>query len=386
VATAIANAQARAELERLAEEQAALRRVATLVARGASPATVFDAVAAEMGALLQADGGVTMCRYEDDELTIVAHRGAGEPHLQPGRRIRQDDVNSVTAIVRRTGQPARVDSYGETRGTIGELIERLRFRSGVGVPIVVDGRVWGATVANWMSERPPPPETEQRMAQFGELLDTAIANADGRDQLTASRARLLTSGDEVRRRVVRDLHDGAQQRLVHGIVSLKLARRELTDAHQELKSLVEDALEQVECGNAELRELAHGILPAVLTHRGLRAAIESLVTRLELPVQVEVPDERFPAEVEASAYFTISEALTNVLKYAGASHVEVTAAATASTLRIEVRDDGIGGADPRGNGLTGLQDRAAALGGSLTIDSPAGAGTVLAVTLPREPG
>ena len=383
VAIAIANAQARTEVERLADEQAALRRVATLVAQAASPATVFDAVAAEMEALLQTDGGLTMCRYEPDgELTIVAHRGAQEPQLQPGRRIRHDDPHSVTATVRRTGQPARQDTYTDTHGSIGHVIERLRFRSGVGVPILVDGGVWGVTVANWMGEQPPPPETERRMAQFGELLDTAIANADGRDQLNASRARLLTTADDVRRRVVRDLHDGAQQRLVHGIVSLKLVRRALQDDDRELRSLVDEALEHVERGNAELRELAQGILPAILTRRGLRAAIGTVVSRLDLPVRVDVPDQRFPAEVEASAYFIVAEALTNVLKHAEATSAEVMASATDVALRIEVRDDGIGGADPDGAGLLGLQDRAAALGGWLTIQSPAGGGTVLATTLP----
>jgi signal transduction histidine kinase len=383
IATAVANAESRDALSQLADEQAALRRVATLVVQGASPATVFDAVAAEMEALLQADGGLTMCRYEeDDELTVLAHRGAQEPQLRPGRRIRHDDPNSVTATVRRTGQPARRDTYTDTHGSIGRVIERLRFRSGVGVPILVDGRVWGVTVANWMSEQPPPPDTEERMAQFGELLGTAIANADGRDQLNASRARLLTTADEARRRVVRDLHDGAQQRLVHGIVSLNLVRQALEDDNRELRSLVDEALEQVELGNAELRELAHGILPANLTRSGLRAAIGTVVSRLNLPVRLDVPDQRFPAEVEASAYFTVAEALTNVLKHAEATFAEVTVSATHEALRIEVRDDGVGGADPDAAGLLGLQDRAAALGGALTIQSPVGGGTVLAATLP----
>jgi signal transduction histidine kinase len=385
IATAVANAESRDALGRLAEEQAALRRVATLVAQGASPAAVFDAVAAEMEALLQADGGLTMCRYEqDDELTIVAHRGAHEPQLQPGKRMRHDDPDSVTATVRRTGQPARQDTYADTPRSIGHVGERLRFRSGVGVPILVDGRVWGVTLANWMGAQPPP-ETERRMAQFGELLDTAIANADVRDQLKASRTRLLTTADDVRRRVVRDLHDGAQQRLVHGIVSLKLARQALQDDDRELRSLVDEALEHVQRGNAELRELAHGILPGNLTRSGLRAAIRTVVSRLDLPVRVDVPDQRFPAEVEASAYFTVAEALTNVLKYANATSAEVTASATDVALRIEVRDDGIGGADPDGAGLLGLQDRADALGGWLTIQSPPGGGTVVAATLPLAP-
>jgi signal transduction histidine kinase len=383
IATAVANAESRYALGRLVDEQQALRRVATLVVQGASPAAVFDAVALEMEALVEADGGLTMCRYEQDgELTIVAHRGAQKPQLQPGRRIRHDDPHSVTATVRRTGQPARQDTYNDTHGSIGQVIERLRFRSGVGVPIVVDGRVWGVTVANWMSEQPPPPDTERRMAQFGELLDTAIANADGRDQLNASRARLLTTADDVRRRVVRDLHDGAQQRLVHGIASLRLARGALQDDDGELRSLVDEALENVERGNAELRELAHGILPASLTRSGLRAAIWTVVSRLDFPVGVDVPDQRFPAEVEASAYFIVAEALTNVFKHAEATSAEVTASVTDGALRVEVRDYGIGGADPDGVGLLGLQDRAAALGGWLTIQSPAGGGTVVGASLP----
>ena len=381
IAAAFSNTASRDEVARLADEQAALRRVATLAAEGAPPSTVFDAVAAEMLGLLQTDG-LSVCRYEEDgELTIVAHRGAQAQRLPPGRRIRHDDPDSISATVRRTGRPARVDSYARTQGSIGEVIDRMQYRSGVGVPIVVDGRVWGVTVANWASEHPPS-DTEQRMEQFGGLLDTAIANADSRDRLTASRARLLTEADDARRRVVRDLHDGAQQRLVHAIVTLKLARQALQRGEEDAASLVDEALEQAERGNAELRELAHGIHPGALTIGGLRGGVGAVVARLDLPVDVDVADARLPPEIEASAYFVIAEALTNVVKHSQATHAEVTACVRDGMLDVRIRDDGIGGADPDGHGLVGMKDRIAALGGRLEITSAVGRGTCVAATLP----
>jgi signal transduction histidine kinase len=224
------------------------------------------------------------------------------------------------------------------------------------------------------------------MAQFAGLIDIAIANADSRDQLTASRARLLTEADEARRRVVRDLHDGAQQRLVHTIVTLKLAQRALRQGSGEGASLVGEALEQAEQGNAELRELAHGILPAVLARGGLRPGLDAVVSRLDLPVEVDVTAERFSAEIEASAYFIVAEALTNVVKHARAGGAEVRASVLDGMLHIEVRDDGIGGADPGGHGLVGIGDRVSALGGRLEIESPAGGGTRVAATLPLPAG
>jgi signal transduction histidine kinase/PAS domain-containing protein len=375
VATAIANTEARAEVERLAEEQAALRRVAMLVAEGASATMVFDAVTAEMERLLDADG-VTLGRYEpDDEVTVVAQRGAVAWKVPPGTRIKHAGDN-VTTKVRRSQQPARVEHYEQTNG-VG---------AAVGAPIIVDGRLWGVTTANWESEEPPPPGTEERMAQFGELLDTAIANADSRDQLTASRARLLVAGDEARRRVVHDLHDGAQQRLVHTIVMLKLARHALQTHDERAESLVSEALEQAEQGNAELRELAHGILPSALTLGGLRGAVPAVVARLDLPVEVDVPRDRLPPEIEASAYFIVAEALTNVVKHAEAGSAEVRISVEDGVVGVEVRDDGIGGADPVGHGLVGIGDRVTALGGRLTIESPPGGGTLLTATLPVSAG
>ena len=370
-----------ASLAQLAEEQAALRRVATLVAEGAAPTAVFDAVAAEMEGLLHADG-VTLSRYEPgSEVTVVAHRGSNARRVPPGSRVRHEGEN-VTTMVRRSERPARMESYAGTHGAIAELVHDLGVRATVGAPVVVDGLLWGVVIANWRGEESPPAGTEERMAQFAQLLDTAIANADSRDQLTASRARLLTAADEARRRVVRDLHDGAQQRLVHTIVMLKLAQRALREKDEEAESLVGAALEQAEQGHTELRELAHGILPAVLTRGGLGEGVRSVVGRLDLPVQVDVPAERFPADIEASAYFIVAEALTNVVKHANAGRAEVRASVEDGMLHVEVRDDGIGGADPGGHGLVGIADRATALGGRLKIENPVGGGTLVAATLP----
>ena len=240
--------------------------------------------------------------------------------------------------------------------------------------------------ASWKGEQAPLPDTEERMVKFARLLDTAIANADSRDQLTASRARLLTAADDARRRVVRDLHDGAQQRLVHTVVTLKLAKQAFQDGNGRAEELVDEALQHADQGNAELRELAHGILPAVLTRGGLRPAFDAFVARLDVPVRVEVRHERLPAEIEASAYFIVAEALTNVVKHSRAESAEVTAHVHDGQLHLEIRDDGIGGADPNGNGLVGMDDRVTALGGRLEIHSPPGGGTLVAATLPLPAG
>ena len=385
VATAIANAEARTEVERLAEEQAALRRIATLVAEGAPPSAVLDAVAAEMEALLDADQ-VALNRFEPGaEILVLAHRGLDVARTPVGSRV-STQGESVTATVRRTGRPARMEDFQGADGALAELARSTGERSSVGAPIVVDGRLWGIITASWKGEQSPPAATEERMARFAQLLDTAIANADSRDQLTASRVRLLTEADDARRRLVRDLHDGAQQRLVHTVISLRLAQRALQQNDGTAESLIGEALEQAEQGNGALRELAHGVLPPVLTRGGLRAGVDAVVTRLDLPVRVEVPAERFPAEIEASAYFIVAEALTNVVKHARAERAAVSVSVEDGMLNVEVRDDGIGGADPDGHGLVGMGDRVTALGGRLEIDSPADGGTLLAATLPLSSG
>ena len=376
---------AEAEVKRLADEQAALRRVATLVAEGAPPAAVFDAVATEIEGLLGADGA-TLCRYETgEEVTIVAHRGLNAALLRPGTRT-SDKGENVTSLVRCSKQPVRIESYDGATGAAAALMSRSGVRASVAAPIVVDGRLWGVAIANWGGNEPPAADSEERMAQFAGLLDTAIANADSRDQLSASRARLLTAGDDARRRVVRDLHDGAQQRLVHTVIVLKLAREAIRENQGAAESLVGEALAQAELGNAELRDLAHGILPPVLTRGGLRCGVDAMVSRLDLPVDVDVTSRRFGEEIEASAYFLVAEALTNVVKHAHAGHAELTASVADGTLHVTVRDDGIGGADPTGHGLVGIADRVMALGGRLEIESPAGGGTLLAAELPLSAG
>ncbi len=317
--------ESRGELSTLADEQAALRRVATLVAEGAPATALFDAVAGEMEALVGADA-LLVGRYEqDDELTIVAHRGSHTSTLPPGTRVSHEGAN-LTTMVRRSARPVRMDPYEGTEGPVAEFAYTMGVRASVGAPIVVDGRLWGLAVANW-SHQPAPLDAERRLGDFAELLETAIANADSRDQLNASRARLLTAADEARRRVVRDLHDGAQQRLVQTILTLKLAHAASQDGDGKAEPLIAEALAQAQQGNAELRELAHGILPGIRTKAGLRAAVATVVKRIDLPVQVDVPNERYPPEVEANAYFIVAEALTNVVKHSDATHAEVSALA-----------------------------------------------------------
>jgi len=381
VATAIANAEARAEVTRLAEEQAALRRVATLVAEGSPPAVVFDAAIAEVGELLHCSHVVLVRFQSDAEVTVLARLGLRVEDVPPGARFPLEG-NSATANVLQTGQPSRIDDSGHIDGRIGEITRGIGVATTVATPVFVEGRLWGSIVAGWVPDRPAPADAEQRLTQFAELLGVAIANADSHDKLTASRARIVAAQDDARRRVVRDLHDGAQQRLIHTIVTLRLAEQALGQDPERARELVAEALEHASLSNAELRDLAQGLLPPVLTRGGLRAGVESLVSRIELPVTLELPDERYAPGLEASAYFVIAEALTNVLKHAQASRAEVRVALDDGALVVSVRDDGIGGADPEGTGLLGIGDRVAALGGRLTIDSPANGGTLVEARLP----
>jgi signal transduction histidine kinase len=372
----------RDKLYRLADEQAALRRVATLVAQEASIAEVFQAVTREVGLQSGADLA-RMERFESDrEITAVAawsRRGTTE--LAVGKRFTLTG-SSIAAHVLETGRPARVDSFEGASGPIAREAQALGILSSVGCPIVVGGRCWGVIAASRMHADPFPPDTESRIADFTALVATAVANAEARADVLASRTRLVTAGDEARRRVVRDLHDGAQQRLVHTILTLKLALRSHDRGDGGAPALLREALHEAQRANVELRELAHGILPSVLTRGGLAAGIDALVSRVHVPVDVAVAPERFPREIEASAYFIVAEALTNVAKYSKARSVDVKAWVDEGMLHVDVHDDGVGGASQDGSGLLGLHDRVAALGGLLRIDSPPGRGTRIAATLP----
>jgi signal transduction histidine kinase len=237
-------------------------------------------------------------------------------------------------------------------------------------------------VAAWTQQQPVSAGAEARMAQFTELMATAIANGEARTEVAASRARIVAAADEERRRVVRDLHDGAQQRLVHTVITLKLAHRAMQNGDEGAPALLTEALHHAERGTSELRELAHGILPAVLTRGGLRSGVDALTSRMSVPVESAVPADRLPAAVEATAYFVVAEALTNVAKHARAAHAAVTARVTEGALVVQVRDDGIGGARADGTGLLGLRDRLAALDGRLRVESPADGGTLVAAYIP----
>jgi signal transduction histidine kinase len=378
VATAVANAETRAGLARLAEEQAALRRVATLVAHGAPPEDVFAAVANEVERLLSVDMA-NVCRYESDAtVTFVA---SARQRLPVGSRWPLRETNLAT-LVFDTGRPARIDKYADATGALAEGIREVGIRSAVGTPIIVEGRLWGFVAAGSSQEQPLPPDTEARLASFTELVATAISNTEARTEVAASRARLLAATDDERRRVVRDLHDGAQQRLVNTIVTLKMVSDALRNDEDAAPALVSEALELAEQANADLRELAHGILPTVLTRGGLRTGVDALASQTPVPVEIDVSVDRLPTAVEATAYFVVAEALTNVAKHARAGHAEVMAQIEDGTLTVQVRDDGVGGARPDGSGLVGLRDRVAALDGRLRVESPADGGTLVAAAIP----
>jgi PAS domain S-box-containing protein len=381
VATTISNSASREELARLADEQAALRRVATLVAREAPPAEVFAAVAEELGRLLDVVA-TRLVRYDQDKTaTIVSSWGRLADEAPVGARMPLGGHN-VISLVARTGRPARIDDYAQATGPIADYGRRLNARGAVGGPIVVAGSVWGAMIASSRQVEPLPAGTEAWIEEFAELVATAIANIQARSDLAASRARIVVATDDERRRVVRDLHDGAQQRLVHTIITLKLARRAFQNGKPDAPFLLTEALDHAEQATAELRELAHGILPAVLTSGGLRAGVDALASRMPVPVEVLVSVGRLPAVVEATAYFVVAEALTNVAKHARAGRAVVTARVENGSLRVGVRDDGVGGARPDGSGLLGLADRLAALDGQLRVENPAAGGTLVAAEIP----
>jgi GAF domain-containing protein len=376
VAAALANAQARAEVQQLADEQAALRRVAELAARSVSPQEVFEAVAAEASHLV-GDEAMTLSRFDDRGATVMA---AHHSPLPTGRWI-PADAGSAVEQVRATGRPFRVDDY-DVAGPAVSAAREFAIKASVAVPITVGDRIWGMLGATSM-ERALPPETEDRLAQFAEIAGAAIANAEAHEQLIASRTRVVATADETRRQLQRDVHDGAQQRLVQTLVTLKLALEALGDETGVVPDLVAESLATAERANAELGDIVRGILPASLSRGGLRTGLESLIADLKLPVDLDVAVPRLPVETETTAYFVVGEALTNVVKHARADRASVAIAVRGATLAIEVRDDGVGGADPQqGTGLMGLFDRVGATRGTLTIVSPPGEGTTLRATLP----
>jgi signal transduction histidine kinase len=390
VATAVAHAQNRDSLEAsrdelacLLDEQAALRRVATLVARGIRPGEIFRAVSEEVRRLLDADSA-GIARYEPDGASVVVVAdGAGDVpvDLPIGTRLPLPDY-LAPAVVWRTGRCARVneDQWSSASDPLADGLRELGIRSMVASPILVEGRLWG--VVNALSRKGPfPADSADRMSNFTDLVATAIGNAETRAELAASRTRIVAAADEARRRIERDLHDGAQQRLLALALRLRMAvAPERSDILDETTDIATGLLEVID----DLREISHGIHPAVLSSAGLPPALRTLGRRSPIPVEIDVRiDGRLSEPIEVGAYYVVSEMLTNAAKHSRASVVEVDAEASGGTLRVCVRDDGVGGADPeRGSGLVGLKDRIEALGCMFSLHSPPGGGTTVCCELP----
>ncbi|GAA1579516.1 hypothetical protein GCM10009789_36580 [Kribbella sancticallisti] len=373
---------AREEIERLAQEQAALRHIATLVARGAAPNAVFEAVTADVGRLVGADF-TELTRYLPSEtVTLAAWTASGEPI--PATEPTSPAGRKLTALIHQTRLPVRVE-YGTESPPVTTALP-LRIRSAVGVPIFVQGNLWGAIAVGSAGDKPPPPDTETRLSNFTELVATAIANTEAQAELKASRARIVASADETRRRIERDLHDGAQQRLVSLTLRLRAAQASVPAELGELSADLDVIADELTTALDDLREMARGIHPTILAESGLASALKALARRSPVPVLLDVATyERLPERIEVTAYYVLSEALANAAKHANASVIRASVQIHDRTLRLSVIDDGVGGANPaHGSGLVGLSDRVEAAGGTIAVQSPPGKGTRLDIDLPLE--
>jgi signal transduction histidine kinase len=366
----------------LLDEQAALRRVAVLVASDPEPQQVFELVCEEVATVLGVQS-TNLTRFEDDgtQTVLAGWSSGGAPTFPPGRGVPLEG-NSAVAKVSRSGRPERVDDYSTVNGELADQIRAAGIATSVAAPITVAGRLWGAIVASSGQPHTFRQGTEQRVASFAELVANALANADAREQLARSRTRIVEATDAARRRLERNLHDGAQQRLVSLALILREAEAKLDENPDAARWRLSEAREELTLAIDELRELARGIHPAVLTDRGLRVAVEALARRAPMPVRItELPEPRLPAAVEAAVYYLVAEALTNAARHAQATDVTVRVMQNGRLVTVEVADDGVGGVQ-EGTGLCGLRDRFEALGGTLTVDSPPGSGTVVCGRLP----
>ncbi|GAA4482784.1 hypothetical protein GCM10023191_003380 [Actinoallomurus oryzae] len=372
------------EIRRLAEERGALQQVATLVARGSSPSVIFNAAACALGGLIKADY-TAINRYEGDRtMSIMAFwRAPGTPDIGPpfgGRWTLGDDTPSA-AVLR--GHKPSSRASATIRSDIGGWHRAHRIGHAVACPVIVDDDLWGTMTALYLGTDPPECDVEERMGKFVELLNCAIIQAKTRCELITSRARLVTGADATRRRIERDLHDGAQQRLISLALRLREAEETVPPEHRELRQRLSEAVQDLTGTVDELRELSAGLRPPALAVRGLDAALAQLVARCPVPVELNIDaGRRLDEEIEVSLYYVVSEALTNVLKHANASTASIDLEKENTRVCLTVRDDGVGGADPaRGSGLTGLRDRVEALGGTIKITSPPGHGTSVVVAI-----
>ncbi|HEY4409159.1 MAG TPA: GAF domain-containing protein, partial [Acidimicrobiia bacterium] len=372
----------RDDLRDLLEEQAALRRVATLVARAVPPQEVFCAVVSEVCDLLGADATSLLSYEPDGTATVVANRHPrADVNLPVGARLNLAGDN-VTGAVLQTGRPARMDSYDRAPGLLAARMRAIGVRAAAGTPIVVDGQLWGTIAA--FTRTAFPPGVECRLAGFTELVAAAIANAESRAELAASRARVIAAADQTRRLIERDLHDGIQQRLVSLALEIRAAGMMVAPDHDELRMQLSGVSRGLAGAMDDLREISRGIHPAILSTDGLPPALKTLARRSVVPVRLSVGlDERLPDGHEVALYYVVSEALTNAAKHAQASVVHVDLRLDGDAVHLSITDDGVGGADPSaGSGLVGLKDRIGALGGRIDIASPPGGGTTLLITVP----
>jgi signal transduction histidine kinase len=367
---------------RLAEEQAALRRVATLVATSAQPKQVFQMVAEEAGRLLDARTAATV-RFDEDSAVIVGSWSDGEgAGIEVGTLVPYSDPDS--AVYRATHEGGRIDDYTELAGEAARLTRLRGYGSAVMAPITADGRLWGTLAVFSARAHHFAPDAQQRLADFTNLVALALESAEVHDQLTASRARIVEASLAERRRLERNLHDGAQQRLVTLAVHLRFAQETLREDPDAAEATLAHVGEDLKLALEELRELARGLHPAVLNDRGLEPALQSLANRAPFPVTiVGVPSHRLDEGVEAAVYYLVAESLTNAAKHADASEARVEMTNTIDEVVVTIVDNGSGGASAaRGSGLRGLADRIEALGGRFEVDSPSGDGTLVRATLP----
>jgi PAS domain S-box-containing protein len=388
VTMAINNADGRVRLrashERLAayaDEEAALRRVATAVAAGASTTAVFDTVTVELRTLLDIESAVLQ-RFEDDgTATVVAIRdpqGLIAADGTIGSRVSTENGN-LASRVRRSGRAELLGSYDDESSLAIPDLGGAGMMGAVGVPVKVAGRHWGMAAVAW--RRPVTLDLESRLAEFSELVSIAIDNADSRERLAASRLRVIAAADQARQRIERDLHDGVQQRLV----TLALDLRELSEHEHEIApGDLQRIGKGLQVAMEELREIASGIHPLVLRQHGLERALRGLIRRAKISIRMKTRlCGRLPESVESASYYIISELVTNITKHAGVAAADLIIEAREDELFIGMRDDGVGGADSaKGTGLTGLRDRVEALGGTMEVDSPLGSGTSVRVRIP----
>lgn len=378
--------QRRREADALAAQQAALRRVATLVARGADPSEVYPASVAELARGLGVEH-VTLVRFDEGPscTVLAAHDRPDRETLAVGERLSLDG-DSITDRIRHTGTPARIDDYEGVEGTIAARMKGLGLQSGAGAPVTIDGEPRGAMIVGSIRPGPLPSHTEERVGDFADLVATAIANAENRAELKASRARIVAAADQARRGFERDLHDGAQQRIVALGLGLRTIEASVSPDEQAVRLQLDNVINGLADLYKDIQELSRGIHPAILSKGGLGPALRALARRSVVPVSIDVDvDRRLDESIEVAAYYVVAEALTNAAKHSRASGVTIRVSLGPDELFIEVVDDGIGGATSAdgGSGLIGLRDRVEAVSGRLDVISPHDGGTTLTARIPQ---